>query len=756
MGRKLNDLFGHTIAYVRRIFRRPTPREISLEVFPRLEHLTTLGIVVGALVAGGYAASTGLGLPTILWRALLGALAAGIFGTFLGMIRTSHSERAANPDDLPSSDESNTLWDPWVDDSEDSSSAPDAALLEDEAGAPSGKARVRPRVLSTATGESMPLEDEIRSLVKSGVRGLVRIVGSNGSGKSTTLRHLRSQICPHPGVHFLDDPSHQAILAASAKSLVIYTSAQPYPRKHVAAYRLAPWGQDDLIEYLLATDAASCPSVMSRIQDSGDLGFLQGIPELWSTALDRMVQETSVGSARDALRRDLLLRLPDGEVGANVQERCLLTIVATSRTAPEELAFNPSWPVEDPQLIRLLRHRPIWILLAAERVATALAGDPTPDFLQHRFPRELVAESALLVRRSPQALARLHSVIRGGLTALHPMAASLLHASQVGWQPESGSMVNLARAYLAHASWPGIDLSNASMDGVDLTDADLAGAELNLAQIRDAELRRAKLQGAWMVSCFVTNSDLTAADLASVRANRSSFRCCNLENANFEDASLKRAHFNGSKLDAACFRGANLFGADFEGATIKEADFRNTNLQECRLRGLPLNQGSFAGAQFCGADLTGCDLEGLDLPAADFEDAGLEDALLTGSRMPEANFLGANLRNTGLAEVDWPGACLRDADLRGASFHLGSSRSGLVQSTIASEGTRTGFYTDDFDDRDVRPPEEIRKANLRDADLRGAEIDGVDFYLVDLRGAFVDFDQLEHLKQCGAILDSPS
>ena len=77
----------------------------------------------------------------------------------------------------------------------------------------------------------------------------------------------------------------------------------------------------------------------------------------------------------------------------------------------------------------------------------------------------------------------------------------------------------------------------------------------------------------------------------------------------------------------------------------------------------------------------------------------------------------------------------RGADLRGASFHMGSSRSGLVDSTIASLGTRTGFYTDDYNEQDFKSPEEIRKANLRGADLRGAKIDGVDFYLVDLRDA---------------------
>ena len=49
------------------------------------------------------------------------------------------------------------------------------------------------------------------------------------------------------------------------------------------------------------------------------------------------------------------------------------------------------------------------------------------------------------------------------------------------------------------------------------------------------------------------------------------------------------------------------------------------------------------------------------------------------------------------------------------------------------EGSRTGFYTDDYEEQYYRPPEEVRKANLRGADLRGAKVSDADFYLVDLR-----------------------
>lgn len=148
--------------------------------------------------------------------------------------------------------------------------------------------------------------------------------------------------------------------------------------------------------------------------------------------------------------------------------------------------------------------------------------------------------------------------------------------------------------------------------------------------------------------------------------------------------------------------------------------------------------------------------EGLErlVVCAQFQEGVLKGSHLTGSQMPSANFRGANLRSTGLAEIDWPNADLREADLRGATFHMGSSRSGLVGSPIACEGSRTGFYTDEFNEQDFRSPEDIRKANLCGADLRGAIIEDVDFYLVDLRGAKYTKDQEPQLRATGAILET--
>jgi len=192
--------------------------------------------------------------------------------------------------------------------------------------------------------------------------------------------------------------------------------------------------------------------------------------------------------------------------------------------------------------------------------------------------------------------------------------------------------------------------------------------------------------------------------------------------------------------------------ATLRGALVAAADFTGTNLEGADLREVDLRSALLDRTRLVGADMRDCDLEGLRLVNVEFRDAGLAQALFSGSKAEGCSFRKATLRGAGLADVQWEGVDLRGADLHGAVFHLGSSRSGLVGSPLASEGTRTGFYTDEFDQQSFCPPEQIRKANLCGADLRGAKVDGVDFYLVDLRGAKYDADQLEHFRKCGAIL----
>jgi len=167
---------------------------------------------------------------------------------------------------------------------------------------------------------------------------------------------------------------------------------------------------------------------------------------------------------------------------------------------------------------------------------------------------------------------------------------------------------------------------------------------------------------------------------------------------------------------------------------------------------LPLRKATLRGARLTGAQMAECDCRGLVLPGAAMDGADLRCADLTGAVLSRASLDNARLRQVCAADVDLSGASLRDADLTGMTFHMGSSRSGLLSSPIASEGSRTGFYADDLLREQYVEPEEFREANLTGVDLRGAVIDFVDFYLVDLRGALYDDGQAEQLRRTGAIL----
>jgi uncharacterized protein YjbI with pentapeptide repeats len=407
-------------------------------------------------------------------------------------------------------------------------------------------------------------------------------------------------------------------------------------------------------------------------------------------------------------------------------------------------------------LLRALRHHAVQLLLATERVTADLHGESDCDYLAANLPRELVRAVGAAVARDDRALEHLHGLLAGPAWS-HPMAASILHAADVGWVPQSGTALALAKAYLDGAVWPGVRLPLVNLAEVDLTAADLRRANLTGAVATRATLRLANLREAVLVSIDATGADLIDAELSSSQGAGARFDSAVLAGARLEEADLCDASFAEADLTRASFRLANLTGATLADAKVKGADFSGATLAQAQLSGLfgmSLRWATFLGASFAGAHMSACDLEYMDLPGANFEGASLEGALLTGSSMPEANFKRAYLREARLADVNWERADLRRADLRGATFHMGSSRSGLVFSPYAGEGSKTGFYTDDYDEQSYKSPEEIRKANLCGADLRGALLDNVDFYLVDLRGALYDPEHERHFRRCGAILET--
>jgi uncharacterized protein YjbI with pentapeptide repeats len=480
---------------------------------------------------------------------------------------------------------------------------------------------------------------------------------------------------------------------------------------------------------------------MGRLKAANDSCFIQGIPELWATTLDRMACDASVDSTHTALTCILEAWFADyPDLKRITEDFCLLAIAKNSNlTLNLPLSKIPGEMLQKEhrvaELLRLIRHRPVALLIAARKIASSIESGRPSAQLSYQLPYDLIKEASRLIACNDSALVHLRAWInRRDRDGVHPLAASLLHIAVPGWRPGPRSRPRLTGAYLRRAAWSGIDLAGVDLKSADFVQANLSFGNLERCQANQAQFHRANLVRAVLNSCAAIGVDLREADLRHVCAVKANLQRANLANA--------------------CLAEANFWKADLQRASIDDADFTSANFEDAVLKGLKLSIARFDGACFGGADMRRCDLENMVLTSPDFHDADLRGALLTGSRMPQANFLGADLRNVGLAEINWPDADLRDSDLRGASFHLGSSRNGLVGSTIACEGSRTGFYTDDYDDQDIKPAEEIRKANLRGADLRGAEIEGVDFYLVDLRDAKYTQAQANHFRHCRAILDN--
>lgn len=626
------------------------------------------------------------------------------------------------------------------------------------------RALVRPRVLSPTSGEIVLLEDEILALAERGERGLVWIVGGAGSGKKTALAHLAAVLPASAGVVLRDECDLK--VAEPGRLAVACDDPHPERQSRSRTFKLVPWSDDEIIEYLLAAHRGSCASVMRRCGSAVDKSFLFGAPDLWRQVLDVLAADETIPTVKAALRRVIDGRFAAGAV-RELSGRWSLAVLQGDHKLGAKIRVAMERHCDFATLLRLLTHSPVLLLLAAERVVGDLHSGERCEFLDRPLAHQLVVESGLLIREDSAAIRRLQDVVSGRDTKKQPTAASLLHAAGIGWRPERHESIwrklvgqpkyvapDLHGAFLNGAIWPGISLARMDLSEADLGGADLHEGNLDGASVHRANLRGALLSGANLSDVNANEATLFGADLSYVRAPRGKFHLAAAQEASFEGALLVDASFLCATLDRARFARANLTRANLVSARIDGADFSNADLNGARLTGLVLRLAEFQHCSFCGADLRDCDLEEMTFPGADFQAANLTGALLTATSMPGANFQGAKLVDTGLAEIDWEGADLREADLSGAAFHMGSSRSGLVDSPIASYGSRTGFYTEDYNEQDFKSPEEIRKANLRGADLRGAILDGVDFYLVDLRDARYDPHHEEHLRNCGAILES--
>lgn len=607
------------------------------------------------------------------------------------------------------------------------------------------RAAVSPRVVIAGQTAAIPLEDRIRELLDRKTRGLVNLVGPPGSGKTTALRHLSAVFASDVPLYLADDGLDPKLRALGGNPLVLVASERAIDFRRFLIFEMAPWTEEDLASYLLATHSARCRAVMGRVLTDPDRDLLCGLPELWRIVLDEMATDDSLATADSALSRFLDRELARKQEREAAEQHALMTMVPGG-TIGEEL--HP--PVT--RMERLLRYDAIRMSLAAQQLLKRLCRRTADQYLSMKLPAELMYRAAALATELPEVLAALDEMTRAANSSLHPAAVSILQATRTGWRPAHPHVPNLNNASLAGVQWDDVHLAGGKMCQADFSGASLANADLAASMWSGACLTGATLRNASLRGAVFSGANLAKANLGGATADSAAFANADLSEANFSGADLRSTNFRNAHLCKARLCRADLSGADLVGASLETVDFKNANFTGARLSGLLLAGCSFGSNRFCQADLAGCNLEGICGEGMDFEDAHVARALLTGSTLRSARFIRANLGNCGLAEIDWEGADLREADLRGSTFHMGSTRSGLVGSTIPCEGSRTGFYTDEYFDTGFKSPEEIRKANLCWADLRGAEIDDVDFYLVDLRHAKYSQEQAQWFRKCGAIL----
>jgi energy-coupling factor transporter ATP-binding protein EcfA2 len=236
---------------------------------------------------------------------------------------------------------------------------------------PATRAPVRPRVLLPESTTALPLEDEVRSLLERRRGGLVQVLGGPGSGKTTALRHLAAVLAPDDSVVLLDG-APAAGFETPDHTLTVYAGEERLEgRATLAVYRLAPWSEDEWIEYLLARHPHRCASVIGRLRAAADVASVPRVPELWTAVLDRLAADEGIRSAREALEAVLRYELPNQAVRLAVRAVCLDCVHRRGSPSVPEVAELRRHGCSA-RLLSLSRHEVVRLLVAAEQVVADL------------------------------------------------------------------------------------------------------------------------------------------------------------------------------------------------------------------------------------------------------------------------------------------------------------------------------------------------------------------------------------------------
>ncbi len=597
--------------------------------------------------------------------------------------------------------------------------------------------RVCPRVL--VDGGAVRVDDAVREALSDGARMIV-LLGRAGTGATTALGCVAAALGSDT-VSFFDDPPNAATVQnESLFRPVVFASSARLAGECVRVLRLAAWGRDEVVEWALGEAPEKRKGFVERAMKCLDEGG-ESSPEVLAAVWEVMCADDTVDSMGAAVVAAIGRRCGDGvsEMRRAGEGALLMMLGHDAAKVPESAK-------------RLIRHQSVRLVLAAEHLVALLREGKTGMLLIWMQPNLLDAAAKRMVL-DVRARAVVGEVLQKAVTKSDvAMAASLMHLSGGKWTPSGVEELSLSWAVLPGVEWIGARARRARLDG-----AYLSGANLSGSTFRGASGTGVRLVGANLWEAEWDAVELVRADMSRACLRAAGLRAAVLTGVNLTHVDASDAKLSNARVVQCCLKGARLDRADLTGAVVSSCEFGRASLS-----GTVLREGALSGA----------DLRTVAIDDLCLEDARVREALLGGvvatgvvarrCRFTDCDFTGSVLRcacfeeatfsGCGLAEVWWEGADLRRADFTGSTFHMGSSRCGLVGSPIAGEGSKTGFYTDDYSAQHYKPPEEISKADLRGADLRGAKVEGVDFYLVDLRGAIYEQEQAEWFRKCGAIL----
>ncbi len=415
-------------------------------------------------------------------------------------------------------------------------------------------AAVRPRIVSPATGDALLLEDFVFSSAAKFSRGSIHIAGPVGSGKTTALRHLAATVLPHFPILLLDNPDLVEVSLQSTHRLVVYTHRSPIPSE--LNRRMARWGDDDLIEYLLARHPDHASSVFRRLRDAVDRSLLQGLPEISRIVIDRMARVETILSVADTLRlvvNDAGEELGDRTLASKYCAEILNMEASFSQVseATRDHCFTRTSIPKESYLGRLLRFSSIRKITTADLIVGELKRQRLAFKMARHLTREVIDQVASQVSSMPQVIDYLEELTRNRMT-IAPVAASILHATGAPWCP-SHPRLNLSGAFLSGARWQGASLASADLRRADLSSADLSHADLACSRADYANLQSASLAESSISGCRFVATNLSNANFCGASGSNTVFSRSDLSDADFRDSELPKALFRAARLRNANF-----------------------------------------------------------------------------------------------------------------------------------------------------------------------------------------------------------